>query len=147
MVMPYQNPWNPLQQLRGELDRLISGFAGNLPDGPWSGAFRGRPAVNVWEENDALMVEMEIPGVKSEQLDVAVAGGELTVKVDCPDGQQEGTTYHRRERAVGGFTRTVPLPVEVDADHVEAQLRDGVLRIRLPKAASAKPRKINIVTG
>jgi HSP20 family protein len=108
---------------------------------------RGRPAVNVWEESDALMVEMEIPGVKSEQLDVAVAGGELTVKVDCPDLEQEGTTYHRRERAVGGFTRTVPLPVEVDADRVEAQLRDGVLSIKLPKAASAKPRKINIVAG
>ena len=45
---------------------------------------RGKPAVNVWEQSDALMVELEIPGVKSEQLDVSVAGGELTVKVDRP---------------------------------------------------------------
>jgi HSP20 family protein len=147
MTTPNENPWNPMQQLRTEMDRLLSGFAGNLPDGPWSGVLRGRPAVNVWEESDSLMVEMEIPGVRSEQLDVSVAGNELTVKVDRPDTQPEGTTYHRRERVVSGFTRTVPLPLEVDAEHVEAQLRDGVLTIKLPKAESVKPRKIKIVSG
>ena len=108
--------------------------------------FRSQPAVNVWEQHDALMVEMEVPGVKSDQLDISVAGGELSVKVNRPDVAQEGVTYHRRERPVGSFSRIVRLPVEVDADRVEADLRDGVLTITLPKAESAKPRKIN-VTG
>ncbi len=108
--------------------------------------FRNQPAINVWEQDDALKVEMELPGVKGEQLDISVAGGELSVKVNAPDDAQEGVTYHRRERPVGSFSRIVRLPIEVNADRVEADLRDGVLTITLPKAESAKPRKINVTS-
>ena len=146
MVFGYQTTRHPFHQLRNEVDRLLTGFFGPAADGFLPAVFRNQPAVNVWEQNDALKVEMELPGVKSEQLDISVAGGELSIKVDRPDVAQEGVTYHRRERPVGPFSRIVRLPVEVDADRVEADLRDGVLTITLPKAESAKPRKIN-VTG
>ena len=102
--------------------------------------------MNVWEQGDALLVEMEVPGVKSDQVDISVAGGELSIKIDRPEVAQEGVTYHRRERPVGSFTRVLRLPVEVDADRVEAELRDGVLMITLPKAEAAKPRKINVAS-
>ncbi len=146
MVQSYRNPWHPFHQLRDEMDRLLTGFLG-APDGGLPPIFRGQPAANVWEQGDALIVEMEVPGVKSEQLDISVAGGELSVKIERPESGPEGAIYHRRERPVGSFARAVRLPIEVDADKVQAQLHDGVLTITLPKAASAKPRKINVGTG
>ena len=125
---------HPFNQFRDEVDRLLTGVLGGRPDGLMPGMFRSQPAINVWEQNDALKVEMELPGVKSEQLDISVAGGELSVKVNAPDEVKEDVTYHRRERPVGSFSRIVRLPVEVDADRVEADLHDGVLTITLPKA-------------
>jgi HSP20 family protein len=129
------------------MDRLLTGFFGSMPDGFTPSAFRSQPAANVFEQDDTLLVEMEVPGVKNEQIDISVAGDELSVRIDRPEIEQEGVTFHRRERPVGAFTRVLRLPVEVDADKVEAELRDGVLTIKLPKAESAKPRKINVANA
>jgi HSP20 family protein len=139
---------HPLEQFRGEMDRLLSGFIGSLPDGPWSGLVRGQPPVNLWEKDDALMMEMELPGVASNQIDISVVGNELTIKIDRPEAKedQDTLTYHRRERPLGSFSRVLRLPVEVDPDKVEADLRDGVLTLSLMKAESAKPRKINVTS-
>jgi HSP20 family protein len=144
MVFGYRTPQHPLRQLRDEMDRLWTGFLGPTADGLLPTAFRSQPAVNVWEKDEVLLVEMELPGVKNDELDISVAGGELSVKVNRSEAVQKGVTYHRRERPVGSFARVVRLPVEVDAERVEAELRDGVLLITLPKAESAKPRKINV---
>ncbi len=144
MVHGYRNPRHPLHQLRDEMDRLLSGFFGPASDGLLPPMFRGQPAANVWEQGDALLVEMEVPGVKSDQVDISVAGGELSVKINRPEAAPEGVTYHRRERPAASLSRVLRLPVEVDANRVEAELRDGILLITLPKAESAKPRKINV---
>jgi HSP20 family protein len=146
MVFSYRTG-HPLHQLRDEVDRLWNGVVGPAADGLLPAYFRSQPAANVWEQGDALLVEMELPGVKSDQVDISVAGGELSVKVNRPEIDQEGVTYHRRERPVGSFTRVLRLPVEVNADKVEAELHDGVLLITLPKAESAKPRKINVASA
>jgi HSP20 family protein len=146
MVFGHQTTRHPFHQLRNEVDRLLTGFLGPAADGLLPGVFRGQPPVNVWEQDDALKVELELPGVKNEQIEVSVAGDDLSIKVTRPDVDQDGVTYHRRERPVGSFSRVVHLPVQVNADRVEADLRDGVLTITLPKAESARPRKIN-VTG
>src|SRR4030042_193109 len=130
-----------MYQLRDEMDRLLGGFFGQPINGAPAGECRCQPTVNVWEQDDALIVEAEIPGVKSDQVDVSVIGDELSLKVQRPDVAQEGVTYHRHERPVGSFTRVLRLPVEVDADRVQAELAHGVLTISLPKAESAKPRK------
>jgi HSP20 family protein len=136
---------NPIYQLRSEMDRLLNGFLGSTFDaGTLPGLSRSQPAVNVWDKNDALMLEMEIPGIKSEQLDISVTGAELTIKVQRPEVTEEGVIYHRQERPQGDFTRVVPLPCEIDADKVAAELRNGVLTLTLPKAESAKPRKIQV---
>ena len=144
MVFGYRNPQYPFHQLRHEMDRLLSGFFGPAAEGLLPPMFRGQPAANVWEQGDALQVEMEVPGVKSDQIDISVAGGELSVKIHRPEVAEEDVTYHRRERPTGAISRVLRLPVEVDADRVEAELHDGVLLITLPKAESAKPRKINV---
>ena len=139
--------YNPFHQLRTEMDRLLNGFLGTATNGgshPTMG--RGQPAVNLWDKNDSLVLEMEIPGVKSEQIDISVVGLELTIKVQRPDTLDESTTYHRRERPVGDFTRTLRLPCEVNPDRVAAELQNGVLTLVMPKAEAAKPRKISVTS-
>jgi HSP20 family protein len=145
MVFRNQPARQAMDQLRGEMNRLLGGFLENVGS-PWMPNGHNQPAINVWEDDEALMAEMEVPGVTQDQLDISVAENELIVKLDRPETHDPHTTYHRRERATGPFTRVVPLPLPVDADGVTAQLHEGVLRIRLPKAASAKPRKIHVVT-
>lgn len=144
MVFGYRNQRFPLHQLRDEMDRLWNGVFGPAAEGLLSPVFRSQPAANVWEQGDVLLVEMELPGIKKDQVDISVAGDELSVKIDRPEVEEADITYHRRERPVGSFTRVLRLPVEVDADRVEAELHDGVLLITLPKAESAKPRKIAV---
>jgi HSP20 family protein len=138
---------NPFQQLRSEMNNLLGGFFGPASNGVSQGLVRGQPAVNAWDKGEELMVEMELPGVKSEQIDVSVSGDELTIKVDRPEASEEGVIYHRRERPTGSFTRALTLPCAVDAQRVEADLAEGVLTLRLPKAEAAKPRKITVASA
>lgn len=133
---------NPLSQLRTEMDRLFSGFMPEAQEAFWPG--RNQPALNLWETEDTLHVECELPGVKGDQLDLSVIGDQLTIKIERPEMAGNGVTYHRRERPVGSFSRVLQLPLEVDADKVEAELQNGVLTLTLPKAPAARPRKINV---
>jgi len=143
---PLSNPRDTLDQLRDEVNRLFSGVVGNVYS-PWSVPTRGQPAVNLWETDDALMAELELPGVANDQIEISVAENELSVKAQRPDVEQPEKTYHRRERPVGTFARVVRLPTPVNADGVTAQLRDGVLSVTLPKAESVRPRKIQVSCG
>ena len=147
MVMTFRNPFLPVHQLRDEMDRLLTGLLGQTPEWTLPGVRPAQPAVNVWEDADKIMLEAELPGLKSQQVDISVAGDELTLKVQRPDVEQEGVQYHRRERPVGSFTRIVRLPAEVDPAAVRAELHDGVLSISLPKTAAAKPRKIEVAVA
>jgi HSP20 family protein len=146
MVFRYNFPRGTANQLRREMDRLLSSFVGNFADGgrPW--VDRGQPSINLWETGEAVVAEAELPGVQEDQIDISVVGNELTLKVERPELQKEGVTFHRRERPSGSFVRVVRLPTEVNADHVQADLRNGVLTVTLPKAESARPRKIHVTT-
>ena len=147
MVFRYIRSRHPARQLRREMDRLLSGVLGNVAERGWPFAGRGQLPVNVWETSEAICAELELPGVKSDRVEISVIGDELTIKVERPDVEQEGVTYHRRERSVGAFTRVLRLPVDVDADRVEAELRQGVLTVTLPKAEAVRPRKIQITSA
>jgi HSP20 family protein len=142
-----RNGSNPVTQLRDEMDRLVGDFFGPLSSSypvRSGAASRGFPPLNVWEEGDVLYVEAEVSGLKSEDLDISVIGNELTIRGRRGQEQQEGKTYHRQERGAGEFNRVLRLPVEVDANKVDASLKDGVLLIKLPKSESAKPKKIKV---
>jgi HSP20 family protein len=147
MALRYRNTRHPIYQLRDDMDRLLTGVFGPWAGGVLPGASRAQPAANMWEGDEAVVVELEVPGLKSDQVEISVVGNQLTLELERPDVQQEGVTYHRRERPVGSFTRVLRLPAEVDANRVEAGLRDGVLTITLPKAESAKPRKIQVTAA
>jgi|SwirhirootsSR3_FD_contig_61_3804677_length_635_multi_3_in_0_out_0_1 HSP20 family protein len=140
MALRRTNSFYGLGQLREELDRHFSTLVENLP----SVNSRTFPAVNVWEENDNLHAEAEVPGMTVEDFSISVVGRELTISGERKDRGDESTTYHRRERGTGPFTRVIRLPFDVDSSRVEANLRDGVLQITLPKSEAAKPRKIQV---
>lgn len=141
--------FTPFHQLRHEMDRLASDFFGptGTPTSRWVSRTGAYPALNVWEAGDALYAEAEVPGLQGEDLDISVVDNDLTIRGVRRPTLAEGTTYHRQERGTGEFNRVLRLPVEVDANKVEATISDGVLLIKLPKAESAKPRKIKVSTG
>ena len=139
----------PVAQLRDEMDRLMSDFFGPTTAAAparWTWASRSFPAINVWEEGDALYAEAEVSGLKSEDLDISVVDNDLTIRGSGRGPTREGVAYHRQERGTGEFNRVLRLPADVDAGKVEATLTDGVLLIKLPKAESAKPKKIKVST-
>ncbi len=133
---------NPFGQLRSEVERLLGDFSRQTPLAGWVPGSQ-YPVVNIWETDHDVFVEAEVPGVKEGDLEILVVGEELTIKGKRADAADE-SSFHRRERGVGPFSRVVRLPVEVDADKVEARLREGVLEVRLPKASAARPRKIQV---
>lgn len=135
-----------LLRLREEMDQLLNETFENRSVGGPFGRF-GRqafPAFNVWEDDKNLFAEAEIPGQTMDDLELYVVGNELTIKGGRKDVEQEGVTFHRRERGVGPFSRVLRLPVEVDAEKVAATLQDGVLTVTLPKAQAVLPRRIEV---
>ncbi len=135
---------DPFQPWREEVERF---FSSHFPAAGEASRSQGEPAINLWESNGELFAEAELPGVKQEDLEVLVAGGELTIKGQRHAPVNGSQAFHRRERTAGDFQRTIRLPVDVDSSKVEATLRDGVLNISLPTAEAARPRKIPVQSG
>ena len=137
--------FGPLTQLQGEVNRLFESFFEDLPAQRAYAA--GYPALNTWEDGDAAWVEAELPGMNMDDVEIYVTGRELTIGGERKIAQPDGASWHRRERSQGRFNRTLTLPWDVDADRVEATLRDGVLTVKLPKCESCKPKKVKVLTA
>ena len=128
-----------LPGLWANFDRLFDNFGAEL-----TRPVTAFPAVNVWEDNDAFHLEAELPGLKQEDVNIAVTQRNvLTLSGERKPEEGEGR-WHRRERGFGRFQRVLRLPAPVDADKVEARLDNGVLRLTLPKHEDAKPRRIAV---
>ena len=103
------------------------------------------PALDVFEKGDSVEIKVELPGVKEEDVDVSISNDMLLIK-----GQRKTESgikeedYSRNEIAYGNFYRTVPLPANVDVKNIEATYEDGILRIKLQRAAGAKAKKVNV---
>ncbi|NLG42150.1 MAG: Hsp20/alpha crystallin family protein [Phycisphaerae bacterium] len=138
MVAPYS--LTPFTELRRQLDQLFDEFG----FGRWRSPLMttAYPLVNICDVGEELHVEAELPGVKKEDLEIFALGNELTIKGRWRPAAGDGQTRHRQERPSGEFSRVITLPVEVNEDKVAAELKDGVLSVRLPKVEAAKPRKI-----
>jgi HSP20 family protein len=105
------------------------------------------PAVDIYDEGDAIVVKAELPGLTKDQVEVQLADRTLTIKGEKKRSEEvRESDYYRSERSFGSFTRTLTLPVEVKADAASATFKDGVLEIRLPKTEEPgkRPRKIEI---
>jgi HSP20 family protein len=128
--------WDPFQDLF-PASRRIQSAANNATS--WS------PAVDIFEKGDDLVIRAEVPGVERDAFDVKVEDNTLTLsgeRVRETDG--DDTQSFRRERIYGKFVRSFSLPKTVDSNSIAAIYKNGVLEIRIPKAAEAKPRKIDI---
>ncbi len=140
----WMNPMAEMMRMKRDMERLFSGFTGK----GWASAFEPGsgvfPALNVNEDGEKVYVEAELPGIKAEDLDISVVGNTLTLKGERKPDAVENVSYHRRERQTGKFHKALTLPFDVDADRVEAHCKDGVLKLTLPKAEHAKPKKIAI---
>jgi HSP20 family protein len=102
----------------------------------------------LWQDEQNLYAEAELPGVSLDNLEILAQGDSLTISGSRPSSQNDGgRPLIRAERLSGAFERTLTLPVEIDADKVSATLRDGVLTITLPKAQAVLPRKIAVNAG
>jgi HSP20 family protein len=145
------NRWNDIHQMLGamdlfrnrmnsvfsEFDRAYSTGQGELSVGSY-------PLTNLSDTGDNLEVVVELAGVAKENLQVKIQGNYLEISGTRTSDIPEGFKIHRTERATGSFSRSFTLPYEVDSSKVEAALKDGLLKMTLPKSEAAKPRQINI---
>jgi HSP20 family protein len=130
----------------GDFQRHIDSMFQNLLSGEaMTPSADFQPPMNVVETEDAFHISVELPGVKPENVNVEVEYGFLKVSGEKSEERtHEGTAWRRVERSYGAFQRVVKLGATVDADRITAESRDGILYIEAPKAAAAKPRKIQV---
>jgi len=149
--MAVWDPFVELERLRQEFDRA----AGRSGSGRSPGRFaflpgraaRQYPLVNVADDGENFYVEALAPGVDPDQLEITVVQNRLTIAGEKQGaGEVAAERVHRVERAAGRFLRTVDLPVEVEADRVEAQYKNGLLKLTLPRAAASRPRRVTVQT-
>ncbi len=138
--------WDPFQELRRLQQEVNNLFEAAGLGGPFMAERRESfPRVNIVTNEDESVLFAEVPGVGLEDLDVQIVGTTLTLKGERkPTAEVPAERHYRRERGYGSFGRTVQLPHKVDLERVEAVLKDGILRVTLPKAPEAKPHKIEV---
>lgn len=128
-------------------DRLFEAVAAPLG---WAGAEGGMlrsPDTEVMETEEAIYVMMEMPGVRRADLDIGLEANILTVRGAKGVERLENARYHLSERRYGMFSRSFVLPRQVDAERIDAQYADGVLRIVVPKTEQARRRRIEVRGG
>ncbi len=137
----YGDPRLDLDELRRRMDELFERVPGGSPVASRAGVF---PAVNLYESGDSYVLTAELPGLRAEDIDVAVERDRVTLRGERRIDHPEDASLHRVERRAGAFRRTVQLPLEVDGEKVEAIYRNGVLTLRIPKAPEHQPRRISV---
>jgi HSP20 family protein len=138
---------DPIRELFPSTETLMRLFDDMLlrPRSEWMSAFRGVPAVDMYESNDTLKVEVPLPGIKLEELEVTVVGNTLTIKGERKAKKEvKEEDYLRQEVHYGAFTRSVALPTVVDSNKGTASYDAGVLTITFPKTAEAAPKKLEV---
>jgi HSP20 family protein len=136
----FPNLFDPLLGLQQALDAFRT--SGWLDAGPSGGGTY--PPINVFRRGDDFAIIAEVPGVKTADLEVQVKGRTIRLAGTKAVAYPERAGMHRRERLGGRFDRIVTLPIEIDLDGVQAECRDGLLALLLPRAAQDKPRTIPV---
>ncbi len=136
---------HPINRMRDEMeclfDQAFSGFPSLTRGARCAPAL---PPINVWEDADSFHIEVDLPGLALDDVELTVTGDELTIQGTRKAASEAAVAYHRTERPVGDFARVIRLPEGVNARRIEGTLKDGVLSITLPKPEEAKPRKIAV---
>lgn len=148
--------WNPIvdmESLRQQIDRAFDNFGMGRAPTRRVAFLPGReprryPLLNLLEDKECLYIEALTPGVDPKTLNITVLQNRLTVSGEKGGvGEIKAEAFHRNERASGKFVRAIDLPVQVDDSRVEAEYKNGLLVITLPKAEEAKPKQINVTVN
>ncbi|MFL5277180.1 MAG: Hsp20/alpha crystallin family protein [Myxococcales bacterium] len=147
MAIMRHDPFRDLFQLQDHLfktfDSAVRG--GRSPEGEQGLTGTWTPLVDVFEDADGVTLKVELPEVEAADVDLHVEDNTLTLRGERKLEQtQTENGYQRIERAYGAFQRSFALPPTIDSEHISAESKDGVLRIRLPKRAETKPRQIKV---
>ncbi len=138
----WRGVFEEMDRMKRDMDRLFGNIGGRGFQSLKAGVF---PLLNLTEDKDKYYVRAELPGMKSEDLDIQITGKTLSISGERKIAEEDSNAkYHRRERDAGRFSRLISLPGEIDADKVEAAMSDGVLTITISKAEAAKPRQITV---
>jgi HSP20 family protein len=136
------NPWDEMMSLREAMNRLVEESYVRPVTGS---ATRNTLALDLFEDGDNVEVTATLPGLNPEDVDITVQGDVLTIKGEHKQTQERKQgNYHLRERRVGTFYRAVQLPCPVQPDKAQAEFRNGVLHLTLPKAEETKPKQIRV---
>lgn len=137
--------WDPLREMsevRSLMDRAFDDFFSRSPV-TYNGM--GSVEVNLVQTDDDLVVKASIPGVKPEDINISISGDTLTLRGEIKEDEEyKNANYHIKEMRLGSFSRTMTLPVKVDADKAKAEFENGVLRLTMPKAEEVKPKTITV---
>lgn len=138
------DPFDVMREMLS-IDPLRALFGTGMQQMPMQTFF---PQFEVRETNDAYVFKADMPGVKEGDLDVTIAQNRLTISGKREMEQRdENDRYYAVERSYGSFTRTFTLPTDIDESRVDAELRDGVLNLRVPKSPEQQPKKVQIKAG
>jgi HSP20 family protein len=133
-------PLTEVERLRRMLDQTFGSFGLSslvTESVGWS------PPVDIEEQDNAYVIEAELPGVKKDDVNIELVSNELMITGDIKEREREGI-LRKRTRRIGRFEYRVRLPEQVDPDNVEAKLKDGVLSVRVPKHEQAERRRIQV---
>lgn len=146
MSLTRWDPFREIVSLREAMDRLFEeSFVRPFRTWPRTADFELTLPIDMYETDDALVIKASVPGVDPKDVEITVTGNTLTVKGEFRE-EEEGKrgSVHFQERRYGKFQRSVSLPSTVNADKAEAEFRNGILTLTLPKIEEAKPKRIPI---
>src|ERR1700749_389827 len=140
--------WDPFREvvsLQSRLNSLFQDYGRGQSDGEALNAASFAPPVDIHEDDQKLVLKLEVPGVKQDELDIQIEGRTLTVRGERKfSSEEKQENFHRVEHRYGTFARSFTLPNTVDAENVKATNDAGVLQLELAKKPEAKPRQIKV---
>lgn len=140
-----RDPFRELMSIRNMMDRLFDNAFANWD---WEQPFYSELPLDVVENDDEYVVKASLPGMNPDDLEITYSGNTLTIKGEIKSEEENKKGhYHIRERSYGSFARSITLPSSVKADKIEASYEAGVLKLTLPKAEEAKPKRISVKSG
>ena len=145
------NPWREMEDLQRRLSSVfgLAPFRGNATTDEKNGTLaEWAPAVDVIEDDKEYLIKVELPEVHKDNVNVTVENGVLTITGERKaEKEEKNRKYHRLERFYGKFERSFSVPTDADETKVNAEFKDGVLRVHLAKSEKALPKQIEVKVG